>query len=260
MVIFLIALFLIGSTLAIKPTGSTVSQINSTRAPADAPQQVQALAGNMTELNIVGYSTTQSWQGYFGNVSGTIQLADANDDVLYNWTLASPQGEVYASTQGSVNWDALMCFNFTADDTRASDILNIGDTSQFGMDLNALETTYGISPSDVDGADETFSLAGTHESGGGYKHSQFYSNNLNFAEGECLSTHLRGNNGAIDDSNFEEVLLYDYLSQDIVFASLLDNSILGFDGKSRDFEMLVLEDGHDTDTDETTYFFYVELQ
>jgi hypothetical protein len=259
--VFLVILFLISFVAAIRPTGSAISKISSTRAPADVAQSVTAQAGNMTELNIVGYSTTQTWQGYFGNVTGTIQLADSNDDVLYNWTLANPQGEIYASIEGSVDWSSIMCFNFTADNKRASDNLNVGNTSLYGMNLAALETAYGIASDDVDGVDETFSLLGTHEYGQGYKHSQFYSNSLDFEEGECPSTHLRGNNGTINDANFEEVLLYDATNQQPIFASLLEEgSISGFDGKDRDFEMLVIEDGHGTDTVTTPYYFYVELQ
>jgi hypothetical protein len=245
---------------ALVPTGGSLTEIGSERAQADTAQSDSAFAGNMTEMNIVGYSTTQTWQGYFGNVTGTIQLADSNDDVLYNWTLANPQGEVYASVQGSVDWTALMCFNFTADNTRASDSLNIGNTSMYGMNLVALEAAYGITSDDVDGVDETFSLTGTHEYGGGFDHTMFYSNSLQFTAGECLSTHLRGNNGAFNDSNFEEILLYDYVNEDPIFVSLIDDSVSGFDGAARDFEMLVLEDGHGTDISTTDYYFYVELE
>ena len=44
------------------------------------------------------------------------------------------------------------------------------------------------------------------------------------------------------------------------YEALLNEDVLGFDNTAHDFEMLVLENGHETDTSTTTYFFYVELE
>jgi len=247
-------------TVLALPFGAQNTVVKSERSPADTPSNDSALAGNVTELTITGYSITQSWQGYFGNVSGTIQLTDASDNVFYNWSLASPQGEVYASTNDSLAWTNIQCFNFTATGTYADDSAQRGATSLYGMNLTQLESSFNIAWDDVDGVNETFSISGTHESGGGFNHSLFYTNSLQFSQGECPSTHIRGNNGAIADANFEEVLLYEPDSQAVVFAALLDEDVAGFDGATHDFEMLVLEDGHGTDTATTTYFFYVELE
>ena len=47
----------------------------------------------------------------------------------------------------------------------------------------------------------------------------------------------------------------------VIFASIIEEaSVLGFDDRDHDFEMLVLEDGHGTDLATTTYYFYVELE
>lgn len=243
--------------LAVKPFGGDISVVSSERATPDDPTSVQAQAGNVTQLNVNGVSTTQTWQGYFGNVTGSVVLDDSAGNSLYNWSLASPEGEIYASTSNSVDWSAIQCFNFSADGSLANTVYDeAGETSIHGMNLVQLENMFNIESDSVDGIDETFGLV----DGNGYKHSLFYTNNLEFSAGECPSTHLFGNNGAVDDSSFEEVLLYDKTNQVPVFASLLDDSVLGFDGRNHDFEMLVLEDGHKTDTDTTEYFFYVELQ
>lgn len=251
-------LLMISVVSAVKPTGGSLSVIGSQTTTPDTPDSLQAIAGNVTEMNVVGYSVTQSWQGYYGNISGTIQLADSSDNILYNWTLASPEGEIYASTSNGINWGTIMCFNFTATNSLSTeDDGNAGNTSLRGHNLAYMENAYNIDSNDVDGLDETFSLT----DGSGYKHSAFYTNSLKFSAGECLSVHLRGENGAINDSNYEEVLLYDSTSEELVFASLIDKENLnGFDGEDRDFEMLVLEDGHGTDTSTTTYYFYVELE
>ena len=240
---------------AVVPFGANYTEINSTTAPADQPQGIPAQAGNVTELNIFGYTTTQSWQGYFGNVSGTIQLADAQDRVMYNWSLANPKGEIYASTNGSgIEWTNVQCFNFTATGTYQNEEGNGGTTNLYGTNLSILESMFNIDASDVDGVDETFTLIGLGT------HDKFYTANLEFGEGECPNTRIFSNAGTGEDDKFEEVLLYEPVSKSIIFASLLNQNVLGFDNRHHDFEMLVLEDGHGTDTSVTTYYFYVELQ
>ncbi len=202
----------------------------STRASPTTAQSNNAYAGNVTELTVLGSTVTQSWQGYFGNVSGSIELADGSGNAMYNWSLASPQGEVFASTANSVTWASIDCFNWTADGT-------------------ALETSFNINDS-ADGINETFSAANSHD--------QFYVGNKKFTVGECMSTKVFDSTGTGVDNNFEEVLLND--GTNTVFASLLENDMTGFDSTSHDFEMLVLEDGHAGDVATTQYFFYIELE
>lgn len=240
--------------LAIQPFGANFTVESSTRAEPDSPQSVEALAGNVTELNIQGFSTTQSWQGYFGNVSGTIMLADSSDSVMYNWSLASPQGEIYASTNDSVSWSDVQCLNFTSDGTYVSESGNGGTTNQHGTNLTQLEALFNIDWDDVDGVNETFNLFGPGT------HDLFYTNNLEFSEGECRNTRIFDSSGSGINDNFEEVLMYDPVTRSIIFASIIDEDVNGFDGATHDFEMLVLEDGHETDVDTTTYYFYVELE
>ena len=250
--LFLFLLIQVSMVLAIQPFGANYTIINSTRATPDEAQSIQAQAGNVTEINIFGYSPTQSWQGYFGNITGTIQLADVSDNIMYNWSLASPEGEIYTSTSNSINWANIQCLNYTSDGTYLDESGQGGTTSQHGTNLSQLETLFGIEFDDVDGINETFNLIGAGT------HNLFYTNNLEFQEGECQSTRLFSSAGAGENDKFEEVLLYEPTTQSVVFASLLNEDVLGFDGRTHDFEMLVPEDGHGTDTSTTTYYFYEE--
>jgi len=259
MTIFVLAIALIFSVslsfVSSVPNGASVTELNSTTAPSDTAGQDEAIAGNVSELTITAFSTTQTWQGYFGNVSGTIQLADASDNVLYNWTLASPAGEVYSSANETISWTNIQCFNFTATGDYTGESGNGGTTSLYGTNLTLIETQYTLNAGDVDGVDETFALSGTGT------HDAFYTASQQFDEGECQSTRVFGNSGAGVNNEFEEVLLYEPTTQSVVFASLLESgNIIGFDSKDYDFEMLVLEDGHGTDTSSTTYYFFVELE
>ncbi|MGD9276126.1 MAG: hypothetical protein PVJ67_03050 [Candidatus Pacearchaeota archaeon] len=217
--------------LAAGPSGASLVGGSNETAPADSPDANSAFAGNITELTITGYSTTQTWQGYFGNVTGIIQLADASDNVLYNWSLSDPEGEVYASNASSIAWASIACYNV--------------DTDSLGI-----ESSYNIGATDVDGLNETFAVN---------NHDAFYTNSVEFTENECSSVQLYDDTGASVDQHFEEVVLTD--AANIIFASLLeDASVDGFDQADHDFEMLVLEDGHDGDVSTTTYYFYVELE
>ncbi len=234
--------------------GASVSEVRTERAQNASPTTDGAYAGNVTELTITGTSTTQSWQGYFGNVSGAIELADSSGNALYNWSLANPSGEVYASVNGSITWSNIQCFNFTASEAGGDESGNGGTTNAQGINVTTLETRYGLGSTDTDGVDETFSLVGS-------VHDAFFTASQSFSAGECPSTALYDSTGAGVDGNFEEALLYEPATGAVVFASLLESgSVNGFDGSDYDFEMLVLEDGHSGDVSTTTYYFFVELE
>ena len=241
---------------ALQPSGGSTTPIKSESAASNAPQSAVAQAGNVTELNIFGYSITQSWHGYFGNVTGAIQLADSSNRVFYNWTLANPQGEVFASKNQSILWSNTQCFNFTARGNLSTGATGetAGATNLFGMNVTQLESEYSIAWDDVDGVNETFNLLGTGT------HDLFFVANLGFSEGECRSTRIFSNVGAGETNKFEEVLLYEPITGSVIFSSLLEDNLLGFDDRSHDFEMLVLENGHGTDTSVTPYYFFVELE
>jgi len=251
-----IIVFEASSIIAIEPSGSSVTEERTETAPADTAGSHEAQAGNVTELNIVGYSVTQSWTGYFGNVTGTIHLGDANDNTFYNWTQVNPQGEVYASMNQSITWSNVQCFNFSATGNYSGYATETpGSTSLFGTNLTQLESQFNIVSDDVDGVDETFTLSGAGT------HDLFYTANLEFAEGECLNTRIFGDTGEGTNDEFEEALLYEPTTSSVIFASILEESnVLGFDALDHDFEMVVLEDGHGTDTETTSYYFFMEIE
>jgi hypothetical protein len=256
----LLVVFLSVSVLAVEPFGANVLQNSSQRAIADPATSNAAMAGNVTGLTVTGFTTTQSWQGYFGNVSGTIQLADSSDNIMYNWSLLSPKGEIYSSTNNSINWNYIQCLNFDALGTYADPVGTPGGMNADGTNLSILESMFSINATDQDAPNNTFTMVGTHENGGGFVHNLFYTNNLEFTPGECLSTHLFTSDGVVQDSKFQEVILYEPESRSVVFTSILGQNDVGFDKNPHDFQMLVLENGHGTDVATTPYYFWVELE
>ena len=251
--IFSFVLILLFSAYAIAtPNGGSVSVISSERTPSGDASSVNATAGNITEIEIfAGDSGSQTWQGYYGNVSGGLSLGDSSNNVLYNWSLASPSGEVYASTNSSITWSNLQCFNFTASGTYADDTGNAGNTSQYGTNITILEAEYNIGATDIDGINETFNTN---------NHDQFVSSSLLFSENECKSLQLFTNNTQSEDGTFEEVIMYEPVSRSVIFAGILEDSAKGFNDAAVDFEMIVPEDGHGTDTATTEYYFFIEIE
>ena len=170
--VLVLSIFLAFSLLtfacAVQPNGAGVTSEAAQRAPDDLAENNAAYAGNITELTIRAFAITQTWQGYFGNVTGVIQLADSNDKVMYNWTLASPEGEVYASVNDSIIWANIQCLNFSSSGDYTAESGTGGSTNLFGTNLSQLETIFNIVSNDVDGTDETFSL---------FNHDLFYTAN-----------------------------------------------------------------------------------
>ncbi|MCK4997491.1 hypothetical protein KAS08_04250 [Candidatus Pacearchaeota archaeon] len=230
----LMLVFTLGVTLAIPNGANEVSYKNSTRLAADSPKNYTAIAGNVTELDITGRTITQSWQGYYGNVSGSITLSDSAGNPMYNWSLASPQGEVFASTNGlNLDWTGVKCFNWTENGTDLESTMNIDDAA--------------------DGINETFETYILNA------HADFIVGSTEFNETTaCMSTEVFDSSGDKNPGVFEEVLLSD-ASGNPIFAALLEQDVDGFNSITHDFQMLVLEDGHGN-TETTDYFFYVELE
>lgn len=229
------------------PNGATIDIKQSSTAQSDGTTSVAAIAGNVTEININGVTVTQSWQGYFGNITGGFVLSDASGNNLYNWSSVNANGEVYASKNSTITWTNIQCFNYTADGTFNDDSSQKGANSLYGLNLTQLENNYNISFDDTDGINETFTLN---------NHEEFYTNNLLFSSGECKNTKLLNASGS---SIFDVVLLYSPEAREVIFTSLLQDNTNGFDDALHDFEMIVLDDGHGTDTVSLDYYFYLEL-
>ncbi|MFH1649720.1 MAG: hypothetical protein ABIA93_04180 [Candidatus Woesearchaeota archaeon] len=237
------ALVAAANTDPLPPT--TLNRLSDARLNTSyyASQSEEAEAGNVTELQIVGTGVTKFWQGYFGNVTGTITLDDADDNTMYDWSDAEPQGEIYASLASAITWADIDCW----DQTQAG-----------GTNLTIEESRYGMASNGVDGIDETFNIT---------THPELVVGTYNVTQNTCWTTHTYIN-GAYQTTYFYEVLLTDTVS--MIYTTIIENDnidaeventtdIIGFDGFAHDFQMLVAEDGSMGDDTSTTYYFWVEL-
>jgi len=247
---------------ATEPTGPTsITRQDNQRMNTSywGSKTIQAMAGNLTELKITATTQTQTWQGYYGNITGTITLDDASNFTMYSWEELEPQGEIYASNATTVNWTGIKCFNYSS---------NISDGFENGNDLynlTDLENMYGLLNDDNDGVDETFNMTGNISSESlSQQHKRLWVGTVFIGQGKCPATHMYQNDSNLG-FDFQEILLSD--KKAIVFTTLIENDIngsiddiSGFNNKTYDFQMLVGENGHDGDLAITNYYFFVELE
>jgi len=228
--LMLLILVVAGASLAAAdPIGpDEINATSSSRRENSGPKSVPALAGNVTELSISAIAVTDVWQGYYGNITGTIVLDNANNKTMYAWQDMSPSGEIYAvRTSNSVNWAAVDCANSTH--------------------ITSEEAALNIQPSEKDGIDETFNETVATDFYVGTKHITSCSH----------GQYLYENDAPASSNNFLELLLHD--GTYMIYTALINQDKLGFDGATHDFQLMVPEDGHNGDTSATLYYFYVEL-
>ena len=233
---FVLLLVLLGvvsvSTVLAAPTGPTINTVGSSRYSVANGANVTAVAGNVTELNVTANSITQTWQGYFGNITGTIVLGNSNNQTLYNWNLSSPHGEIYATRASTVpTWISVACAT--------------------SAQITTEDTALGVNESvDQDSVNRTFINTTAF--------NQFYVGSIVINSTQnCKAANLFNSSGTYS-TNFQEVLLHDGTS--LIYTGIITQDSTGFDNRTHDFEMLVGENGHNGDANPTPYYFYVELQ
>ena len=211
---------------------------NTTLYPA---YEVPAIAGNLTELNITGVAQTKSWQGFFGNVSGTIILEDSSGMRFYDWSAAEPQGQVYASVNNTISWTTVEC----------ADIDNPAFRTPW-------YTFYGMLDTDYDNINITYSFTGHPEFYVGFETINGCRTTYTFVEDERQTV-------PENEMLFPAVLLADENDALIFTAILEDRTIgerrgrIGYDGGDYDFQLLVAENGQQGNDDTTPYFFWIEI-
>lgn len=250
-VVFLVAFFY-ATAIEVPMGAQTVTEgyestINDSNYP---PATQEAYAGNISELTIFGRSQTKHWQGYYGEVSGIIVLDDAQNWTLYDWPNPEPKGEIYATVNSTTPlWNTIECFNYSATYTPGNNHTDYWE-SFFNMTYN-----------DVDGIDETFNMT---------THPTFDVGEFTITENTCPSTFTHVND-EFQTERFVEILLQDSTGQ-LIFTTILENKdeanntdIVGYNGVTHDFQMLVAEDGTSRtggvrNQATTTYYFYLDLE
>jgi len=209
----------------------------------------EALAGNVTELNLTAETITRHWAGFFGEISGKITLEDANGNIFYDWTVTNPQGEIYAARTNSVDWVNIRCANAAERSAEDAFVSAVNDTDEDAPSRTFL--AYGV--------DDGYTYTNGHVGPG---HPTFWVGSVQIDANTCYAAKMY--NSSRQEGEFWEVMLSD--GTQVIYAATIansdsqDNGADGFDGTNHDFEMIVPENGTGTDTATTTYWFWVEIE
>lgn len=221
---------------------------SDTRVMSTFGYAVPAQAGNVTALTISDVRSTQFWQGYYGNITGRIELTDGQNSTMFAWELASPAGQIFAvNDTGAVQWDNVTCVNFTTDVV----------SQKINLTTLAVQFNMNVSPSSIenlskDAFNYTFNTTFTNRFTLGHREINALSN--------CpqANTFI---DGAYQTGAYREVLMFDNQSA-LIFATSIENNLNGYQAGGNDmsdFQMMVAETGTPGYEAATTYYFYVEL-
>jgi hypothetical protein len=230
LVIFgVLGLFLISA--ANNPVGPDSLNITSnTTKPAVINASITISGGYVAIMNVTTTTQDSRWKAFVGTVTGMFSLQDGSGSTIYDWRLSSITGSIYTTRNASlVSWVNINCSNITT--------------------LN--QENYLINHTNInDNLTATFNLseAATHQS--------FYVGAKYIANNTCptLNTYK---SSVPQDTDFDEMALYD--GYNIIYATIINQNQVGYNGAHYDFQMIVPENGASGFQGATAYYLYVEI-
>jgi hypothetical protein len=231
MLLSLITLSSIISSASAIPVGPIItfnSTSNATIRPAAA---ITTAGGTFTTLLLNTTGQTYRWKAYVGNISGKLALADATNKSIFDWTITSVTGEVYATRSNTaIDWNSVMC---------ADSALIDNEDIFMNMSLSSPDTI-----------NKTFNTT---------IHKSFYvgANKISNSTCRAIATYVNGVPQAPTESSvFQEILLKDG-SSNLIYTTLVNSSTIGYNNQKYDFQMILAENEYQSIP--TTYYLYVEL-
>ncbi len=232
--ILVMALFaLLAWSVLGEPTGTSIALVGNSTKQLDPAQNRTDLKGSITTIVMSAVQQNYKWKAYVGNISATFTLDDADDYTIYQWTLDSITGEVYATRSDTApTWSGIGC----------------GDAADKAAEDTALshDSTRG------DSINRTFSTA---------THKAFNVGPVEIDASTCYATTTYMNDTAVvlaEDAAWQEVLLHD--GTNMIYTSFVEENTYGYrNGTTNDFQMILPDDAVSTNAT-IPYFFYVELE
>lgn len=85
---------------ALTPPGGVVviPGANETYTPPIYYYNASFTTGGYTQLTPGQIQQSEIWQGFYGNISAVVSLANSAGQTFYNWSVLNVSGMVYAST------------------------------------------------------------------------------------------------------------------------------------------------------------------
>lgn len=227
--VFVLVLIGVFGIVCATPTGPGSLDItaNETSAGNTAGGFVNVSGGIISSINISATIQNPHWKAFVGWIDGKFTLDDSSGSTIYDWTLSTVTGEVYATrASGTANWGSVSCANaaeITAEDLALDHTGEDNITSTFTPASNL----------------QPIVVAGT-----------------TISAGACSATNTYVDN-VTQSGVFEEVILHD--GSNIIFTTVLEEDEKGYDSSNYDFQMIVPESGNESFVGSTAYYLYVEL-
>ena len=212
------------------PAGPTIIYVTNSTAVTNLTNRSNDAKGTITTLRMDLNQQDYKWKAYVGNVSGKLALDDANSKSIYDWTLGTPSGKVFATRASTINWNSVGCVGSSV--------------------ITSEQTALGMTASSIDNINSTFNFT---------IHRSFLVGVINISQSSCRSTATYINDAAQTitvNSPFQEVLLNDS-SNSLIYTTLISSATVGYNGLPYDFQMIVGE--NESGTSHIPYYFYVEL-
>ena len=239
------------------PEGPTVTILSNTTKAVLPGTKINSTANGTTPGGFIFTTSLTSvqqntrWKAYVGNVTGTLTLDDASSNTIFQWSLTSVSGEVYATrASGTVNWTGLNCTWIYEGSRNYTESNRSAEKAENGA----------LSHTSTDNITATFANA---------NHSQIAIGAVVIGKNQCFSVQTWQRDRAqvfsdSDNANFTQVILYDgafnTTNGNIVYETKIESDITGYNaGESYDFQMLLPENGGVGFSSSTAYYFYVEL-
>ncbi|HIG94042.1 MAG: hypothetical protein QT05_C0012G0008 [archaeon GW2011_AR13] len=228
---FLLSLTSFGLVFAANPGGpDTITSVTNETKDAVSAKMFNISGGYVSTFNLSATIQNPRWKAFVGNVTGSFTLDDSAGSTIYDWSITTITGRVYATRQsGAITWASVNCSNATYLSTEAIAMNHNNSNDQLNKTFNA-------------------SAPGTH--------STFWVGAVSIPANTCptINTYV---NDVAQDSSFEEMALSDGVNT--VYATILEEDVAGYDGSKYDFQMIVPEDGSPGFSGATAYYVYVEI-
>lgn len=222
--VFISFLFSVGAT-PVGPDAINITE-NTTNPDATSGTMVNISGGYISSLNVSTIVQNTRWKAFAGWVSGSFSLEDSSGGKVYDWTISSLSGEVYAARNSStLDWGSIRCANTSE--------INAEDTA---LDHNGVDN---ISSTFSGSNNMTFLIAGT-----------------TIGNGTCSSINTYVSNVS-QNTTFEEIVLSD--TANIIFATNIENAALGYDDGNYDFQMIVPGNANESSNVVIPYYLYTEI-
>ncbi|NYZ78173.1 hypothetical protein H0N96_02105, partial [Candidatus Micrarchaeota archaeon] len=221
---------------ALTPPGDVIITpgVNETYSPTPFYYNYSFSAGGYTQLTPGQTQQSEVWQGFYGNISAIVGLANAAGQSFYNWSVLNVSGMIYATTSDNPSWGR------TSNDVSASTV----------------DALWGFGAWS-DNATQTFTPDGNtaFTVGAGSGSVDIAANTRDF-----MNTF---SGGLVIPGAFEEVLLTDSNAQtlkiSIIFASFVGNLKTSFNSSVQTHYQIIVPNNQRNATALDTYYLYFQL-